>query len=212
MAATDLQKSGPFVTNGPRAIVGEGSPYHNEYVIPTDPRFHSRAMSLYAQLGKELGVANQFPAYSIGGIIPDIPNPIEGIKDVAGAIRKGAVMAAFAPINAAADALINEIPIKFLKDTLRELKNDVYDWAQGKDDGIPEAYRGALIRGSRTGTRILAGEKNQDEAIVPLPGGIGDLGKREYHFHDATFEFPNITDGDDAEKFMKNLETLVGDD
>src|SRR5690606_18258144 len=43
-----------FVTNRPRAIVGEGSRIHPEYVIPTDPKHRSRALSLFEQLGYAL--------------------------------------------------------------------------------------------------------------------------------------------------------------
>jgi phage-related protein len=45
----------PFMTNGPLAIVGEGRKQHPEYVIPTDPRFRSRAQMLWAAAGKDLG-------------------------------------------------------------------------------------------------------------------------------------------------------------
>lgn len=50
----DLGRAGPFVTNGPRAIVGEGSPSHPEFVIPTDPKFRGRALGLFQQLGTQL--------------------------------------------------------------------------------------------------------------------------------------------------------------
>lgn len=43
-----------FVTNGPRAIVGEGSSTHPEYVIPTDPKYRQRATGLFMSLGDEL--------------------------------------------------------------------------------------------------------------------------------------------------------------
>src|SRR5690606_21032379 len=43
-----------FVTNRPRAIVGEGSRVHPEFVVPTDPKHRSRALSLFQQLGYAL--------------------------------------------------------------------------------------------------------------------------------------------------------------
>lgn len=45
---------GGFVTSTPTAIVGEGSPSHPEYVIPTDPRYRPRARRLFEQLGGQL--------------------------------------------------------------------------------------------------------------------------------------------------------------
>lgn len=54
----------PFITNGPRAIVGEGDPLWPEYVIPTDPRHRDRALALYGDLGPQLLAA--------GGVIGDI--------------------------------------------------------------------------------------------------------------------------------------------
>jgi SLT domain-containing protein len=51
----------PFVTDGPRAIVGEGRRAYPEYVIPTDPQHRRRAMDLYAELGTKM--------YADGGVI-----------------------------------------------------------------------------------------------------------------------------------------------
>lgn len=44
----------PFVTNGPRAIVGEGRRRFPEYVIPTDPQYRDRAQGLWQQAGTQL--------------------------------------------------------------------------------------------------------------------------------------------------------------
>ncbi|MGI5171869.1 hypothetical protein ACQEU3_46760 [Spirillospora sp. CA-253888] len=45
----------PMMTRGPMAIVGEGRPAHPEFVIPTDPKYRSRAQGLWAAAGKHLG-------------------------------------------------------------------------------------------------------------------------------------------------------------
>lgn len=64
MAASQV---GPgFVTNGPRAIVGEGG-RHPEYVIPTDPRHRNRAQALWASLGKDISM------FAKGGVMPADP-------------------------------------------------------------------------------------------------------------------------------------------
>jgi hypothetical protein len=41
-------------TNRPTAIVGEGNPRYPEYVIPTDPKYRSRALSLHQAAGTQL--------------------------------------------------------------------------------------------------------------------------------------------------------------
>ena len=94
-----LAKGGPiperrvgagFKTNGARAIVGEGKANHPEFVIPTDPTYRRRAVSLLGAAASKLGItpggdksdvdhaiapAGQFyggvPAYSIGGWLRD---------------------------------------------------------------------------------------------------------------------------------------------
>ncbi|WP_181785067.1 hypothetical protein [Streptomyces phytophilus] len=44
----------PGVFNRPTAIVGEGRGSHPEYVIPTDPKYRSRALGLWQQAGGQL--------------------------------------------------------------------------------------------------------------------------------------------------------------
>lgn len=65
----------PGIFNRPTAIVGEGRSQFPEYVIPTDPRYRSRAVALHAQAGTQLLAG--------GGIIGDV---LGGIKNVGGAI------------------------------------------------------------------------------------------------------------------------------
>ncbi|XIG78299.1 hypothetical protein C1N81_37115 [Streptomyces sp. SGAir0957] len=44
----------PMKTNRPTAIVGEGNPRYPEYVIPTDPKYRSRALALHQAAGTQL--------------------------------------------------------------------------------------------------------------------------------------------------------------
>ncbi len=44
----------PMKVNRPTAIVGEGNPRYPEFVIPTDPKYRSRALALHAQAGTQL--------------------------------------------------------------------------------------------------------------------------------------------------------------
>lgn len=74
---------------------------------------------------------------------------------------------------------------------------------------------GAIIKKRTGGTTFMAtaGEAGVDEAFIPLPKGWqgdGFGGKKEYHFH-GDLSFPNITDGTDAEEFIRNLENLADD-
>ncbi len=57
------------------------------------------------------------------------------------------------------------------------------------------------------------GEGGKREAIVPLPNSlrIGEDGMgKTFNFY-GDLSFPNITSGDDAEEFIRNLETLASD-
>lgn len=55
-----------FITNRPTAIVGEGGP-HDEFVIPTDPKYRQRARMLFQQLGESL--YDEMPKMQIGGFL-----------------------------------------------------------------------------------------------------------------------------------------------
>ncbi|MFD8595375.1 transglycosylase SLT domain-containing protein [Kitasatospora sp. NPDC059646] len=75
----------PMVTNRPTAIVGEGNPAYPEYVIPTDPRYRSRAIALHAAAGSQL--------LASGGIIGDVWSGITGAAGAAwSAAKDGAEM------------------------------------------------------------------------------------------------------------------------
>jgi len=65
----------PGVFNRPTAIVGEGRSQYPEFVIPTDPRYRGRALSLWEAAGGQL--------MADGGILGDIWG---GIKNVAGKV------------------------------------------------------------------------------------------------------------------------------
>jgi hypothetical protein len=48
-----------FVTTTKMVLIGEGSAFHPEYVIPTDPQYHDRALNLYNMLGRALGAVDE---------------------------------------------------------------------------------------------------------------------------------------------------------
>ncbi len=77
--------------------------------------------------------------------------------------------------------------------------------------GIPHMATGGTIIGHTPGGVLMrVGEGRNDEKVqvLPLHGDEGN-GASEIHFH-GDLVFPNVTDGSDAEDFIKNLETLAG--
>lgn len=66
-----------FMTDGPRAIVGEGDPSHPEFVIPTDPRHRDNALRLWKMAGGQLleggGILGKLAnlGRDVGGFIKD---------------------------------------------------------------------------------------------------------------------------------------------
>lgn len=58
----------PGVFNKPTAIVGEGRSQHPEYVIPTDPKYRGRAMSLWSAAGQKMQML------ASGGILGFVKN------------------------------------------------------------------------------------------------------------------------------------------
>lgn len=56
------------VTNGV-AIVGEGRSQYPEYVIPTDPNYRKRAVQLFADLGKQLGIGGSKEGALLASIV-----------------------------------------------------------------------------------------------------------------------------------------------
>ncbi len=68
----NVRDTGPFLTNGVRAIVGEGRPQYPEFVIPTDPRFRDRSQELWHSAGTQL--------FAKGGVLPRGPG-VAGLYD-----------------------------------------------------------------------------------------------------------------------------------
>lgn len=141
-----------FATNKARAIVGEGG-RHPEYVIPTDPKHRKNALRLYGDLGKAIGGSWGINPPSLG----DVWNTTKDVAGkVGGAVRKGAVIAAFAGPLKAFDAIMSAMPDKPspIKGSVMQMKNDVYNWAKGIDKQIPEV--GAIGNRNITGAGFQA--------------------------------------------------------
>ncbi|MEU0992011.1 peptidoglycan DD-metalloendopeptidase family protein [Streptomyces sp. NPDC005953] len=72
----------PMKVSRPTAIVGEGNPAHPEYVIPTDPRYRGRALSLWQAAGTQLMADGGI----IGGAIDWVGDKA---KSIGGAVMNG---------------------------------------------------------------------------------------------------------------------------
>lgn len=137
---------GGFATNKARAIVGEGSNAHKEYVVPTDPRFRKRATGLYEQLGKDLGLPTDYSALGIGGFsLSGIKNALGSAKDMlaSGAdwvktTAQGAVSTVFKPFKTAADNSIAKVGWKFGKKTAQSGLDNIWEWVVGGDEAFKE--------------------------------------------------------------------------
>jgi TP901 family phage tail tape measure protein len=135
---TDARILSGMKVNRPTAVVGEGSPLYPEYVVPTDPRYRSRALDLWTALGRDLGTVSGASSRKAetGGVrdwIDKIPTP----GDVIDQVRKGAATAAFAPFLKLFDVAVSPV-FSPVKEVAKELKNKVYDFVKGVDDSLPE--------------------------------------------------------------------------
>ncbi|MYR43067.1 peptidoglycan DD-metalloendopeptidase family protein [Streptomyces sp. SID5910] len=109
----------PMKVNKPTAIVGEGDPRYPEYVIPTDPKYRSRAVALHQQAGTQL--------LESGGVIG---GAWDWTKDtVSDVVGTGVDWA-----KAAADLMTNPSKIwdKLVAPVLSKVKDGVGDSPMGK--------------------------------------------------------------------------------
>ena len=106
-----------FKTNGPTAIVGEGRKQYPEYVIPTDPKYRSRAKMLYGMLGQDMGAG--LSTFESGGQVPMLEGGgiIGWLGDAAGAVWRG--------ITAASDFVGGMLgdAVKWMSGSIDELMN-----------------------------------------------------------------------------------------
>ena len=184
----DPGASGPFITNGARAIVGEGSSAHPEFVIPTDPKFRGRAQALFGQLAGQLNL----PAFAAGGVIPDgiggaisgigdlASSALGGLGDLAGMFVRGMAKAAFTPLEAVFNSAISGIPWEWGREVLKGGKNVLKDWLFKQDDKLPtqaEATKAAQGRGmgTRSGPLPAGAGPGPGGTYPPLAGRLAQL-------------------------------------
>ena len=140
-----------------RAIVGEGSNIHPEYVIPTDPKYRQRARGLYSELGHTFGEDAQgysnMDIFGIGSAVGSGINAARGaIGSVGGFLKDKAVSAIWNPAKWAAQQAVNQIPVDFIKNIGQGVLNGVDGWITGADQvwneesvkrNVPDVTQGA---------------------------------------------------------------------
>ncbi|MES9523132.1 hypothetical protein [Streptomyces capoamus] len=115
----------PGIFNRPTAIVGEGRPQHPEYVIPTDPRYRSRALALWQAAGGQLmadgGILGGLKSF--GGKIGDIfssatdflKDPGKALSNLVGKLTK--------PLDKIKDTVWGKLALAMPKAMLKGLKS-----------------------------------------------------------------------------------------
>jgi hypothetical protein len=120
--------------------------------------------------------------------------------------------------------------IKYLNDKLP----DKISIPHAPDINLPDnpfpylpMYTGGVVKGSRRGTPIMAGDRGYDEAVIPLTGpyaprwaryqdmpgmnpkSMAPITKHQTFIFNGDLEFPNIKSGDDVDTLISNLESLA---
>lgn len=91
----------PGVFNRPTAIVGEGNPRYPEYVIPTDPRYATRARGLWEAAGAHF--------YADGGILGSIKGAVGKVFSTGANLSKAALSFLSDPVDKAKDLLMGPL-------------------------------------------------------------------------------------------------------
>jgi hypothetical protein len=120
--------------------------------------------------------------------------------------------------------------IKYLNDKLP----DKISIPHAPDINLPDnpfpylpMYTGGVVKGSRRGTPIMAGDRGYDEAVIPLTGpyaprwaryqdmpsmnpkSMAPITKHQTFIFNGDLQFPNIKSGDDVDTLISNLESLA---
>lgn len=196
-----------WVTNRPKAIVGEGNRMYPEYVIPTDPMYKTNAIQLFMQLAENLDM----PMMAGGGVLGRVRDFMGNVGDKLGdVITEGerlAIKAILTPGMATVSEAIGLIPAGLFRDMANGVKNTVYDMIVGS---VPHLANGGVIGARPGGMLALLGDGPRSERVTvePLPTDtkLTD-GSKTMHFH-GNLVFPNVKNGDDAEDFVRNLQNL----
>lgn len=163
----------PGVFNRPTAIVGEGDPRHPEFVIPTDPRYRARALSLWEQAGGQLmadgGILGRLKDFGgkIGGFFSSaasfLRDPGKAIRNLVGKLIK--------PLDDIGNTTFGKLAIGLPKSLVKGLVDLVTFSGDGGGGG---GGSGGSIGGTiPTGQRRSIISQALAAAHVPPPGTLG---------------------------------------
>lgn len=144
----------PFITNGARAIVGEGRRAYPEYVIPTDPQYRGRALALAHAAMEDLHSSmpknarrRQVRGYADGGILGGLAHVVKTVISTPQRIlnygAKKYILSKFQGYYNVALALANSIPWKPVRELSTHFLGTIWEWA---NSGFAEG--GVLPAGS----------------------------------------------------------------
>lgn len=100
-AGGTVGRSGIGIFNRPTAIVGEGNPNYPEYVIPTDPKYATRARGLWEAAGAHF--------YEDGGILGDLGNAAKKVGGAVSGAAKGVADFFSDPVGKAKKLLLSSL-------------------------------------------------------------------------------------------------------
>jgi SLT domain-containing protein len=100
-AGGTVGRARPGVFNKPTAIVGEGNPRYPEYVIPTDPKYATRARGLWQAAGAHF--------MEDGGILGSIKGAIGSAVSTGASVGKAALDFLSDPVDKAKDLLMRPL-------------------------------------------------------------------------------------------------------
>ncbi len=132
----------PFgLFNRPTAIVGEGNPQYPEFVIPTDPKYRSRARGLWEAAGYQL--------MADGGILGKIGGWLGSAASTVGNVGKSALDFLTDPVGKAKDLIKKAVP------SMAHLGRS--PWVKAITSLPAKAINGLIEAVKKVGSSMLAG-------------------------------------------------------
>lgn len=139
-----------FMTNGARAIVGEGKANYPEFVIPTDPTHRNRAKSLLAMAAQKIGIdraaavvrnsqsvdEHGIPQFGIGGWLSDKWDDTKNLGKKIANLPKQVVSSIMNKVLDGTASMINRIGYQPVESPPEYGIGKLRDWVADFDDNI----------------------------------------------------------------------------
>lgn len=167
-----------FMTNGPRAIVGEGNAFYPEYVIPTDPKHRGNASALIQAAAKDVGLeaGGKIGKEMIGS--EETIDPIQAAKDAAKAAARVAFSAAIPGI----EGLINQSQMPLARTMGYKALKSATQWAFAKNglgnvpfDNYPTMlHRNEMVLPAKIAENVREMSSGGGTTIIQVENFIGE--------------------------------------